>query len=201
MRPQRLQYAPTRSRRLNEMLGLCVLAAGGLLLLALVTYHPGDPSFNTLGGQAGARLAKNWTGVLGSYTADLLLQTFGVAVAVVPLILLRTGIWWMRSRPVGAGLAKWLGLALWLVFAPAAIAMLPGHLLWQHALPIGGVTGLLVSGALISLVNLPGAITITAVAVALSIYLLAIRSRTRPKTPKRSANHSRAMASRKVVER
>src|ERR1700743_361677 len=58
MRPQRLVYAPTRSRRLNEMLGLCVLAAAALLLLALATYTPSDPSFDPVGGAAGLRPAR-----------------------------------------------------------------------------------------------------------------------------------------------
>ena len=67
MKPQRLMYSPTRSRRLNEMLGLIVLVVAGLLLLALVSYTPSDPSFNTVGGGAGTHLAHNWTGLVGAY--------------------------------------------------------------------------------------------------------------------------------------
>jgi S-DNA-T family DNA segregation ATPase FtsK/SpoIIIE len=171
MRPQRLIYSPTRSRRLNEMLGLCVLAVAALLLLALATYTPQDPSFDTVSGALGLHPARNWTGLLGSYTADLLLQVFGVAIVVLPLCLLRIGVCWMRSRAVGAPLAKIIGLGLWLLFAPAAIALLPGHALWRHALPISGVEGRLLADGLVLLVNLPGAITVCALMVALSAYL------------------------------
>ena len=171
MRPQRLVYSPTRSRRLNEMLGLCVLAAAGLLLLALVTYMPSDPSFNTVGGWAGTRPARNWTGLMGSYSADLMLQIFGVAVVVLPLALLRIGIYWMRSKAVGSASAKTAGLILWMIAAPAVLALLPGHLLWRHALPIAGVEGRLLSDGLLHLVNLPGAICIAGLMVAFSIYL------------------------------
>jgi S-DNA-T family DNA segregation ATPase FtsK/SpoIIIE len=94
MKPQRLVYSPTRSRRLNEMLGLIVLVAAGLLLLALVSYTPSDPSFNTVGGGAGGRLAHNWTGMVGAYAADLLLQTVGIAIFFVPLAAIRIGISW-----------------------------------------------------------------------------------------------------------
>ena len=142
MKPvRRLVYSPTRSPRLNEMLGLVVLVAAGLLLLALLTYTPSDPSFNTVGGAAGLRPAHNWTGIAGAYVSDLLLQTLGVAIFFVPLLLVRVGISWMRSRSIGSLTGKSIGLALWLLFAPAAIALLPGHLRWRGAVPLSGLIG------------------------------------------------------------
>ncbi len=171
MKPQRLIYSPTRSRRLNEMLGLVLLVAAGLLLLALITYTPSDPSFNTVGGGAGTHPAHNWTGLLGAYTADLLLQSLGIAIFFVPFALLRIGISWMRSRRVGSTTAKLSGIALWLIFAPAMIALIPGHLLWRHALPISGIEGTILAGSLIHFVNLPGALILCGLMVALSLYL------------------------------
>ena len=85
MKPLRLIASPTRSRRLNEILGLMVLVAAGLLLLALASYTPSDPSFNTVGGNTGAAAtlatgpAKNWTGIVGAYLSDALLQILGIA--------------------------------------------------------------------------------------------------------------------------
>jgi S-DNA-T family DNA segregation ATPase FtsK/SpoIIIE len=153
------------------MLGLVVLVAAGLLLLCLISYTPSDPSFNTVGGTAGAHPAHNWTGLLGAYISDICLQTFGVAVLFLPLVLIRLGISWMRSRAVGSPSTKFIGLGLWLLFAPTAIALLPGNLLWQHAIPIAGVAGRIVSDGLIHLVNLPGTAVIAALMVALSLYL------------------------------
>src|SRR5579875_1024077 len=92
MKSQRLVYRPTRSRRLNEMLGLSLLVAACLLTLSLVTYDPADPSFNTVGGAIGLRPAHNWTGLVGAYLSDLLLQGLGVAIFLLPLLLLRIGI-------------------------------------------------------------------------------------------------------------
>jgi S-DNA-T family DNA segregation ATPase FtsK/SpoIIIE len=171
MKTQRLVYSPTRSRRLNEMLGLVVLVAAGLLLLSLLSYTPSDPSFNTVGGNAGPGIAHNWTGLVGSYLSDLLLQTLGIAVIFLPLAFLRVGISWMRSRRVGSIAAKAVGIVLWLIFAPAAIALLPGNALWRHALPIAGLEGRLLAESLIHFVNLPGAIILSGLMVALSIYL------------------------------
>jgi S-DNA-T family DNA segregation ATPase FtsK/SpoIIIE len=171
MKPQRLMYSPTRSRRLNEMLGLIVLVAAGLLLLALITYTPSDPSFNTVGGGAGAHPAHNWTGLVGAYTSDLLLQTLGIAIFFVPLAFLRIGVSWMRSRRVGSTYAKIGGIVLWLIFAPAMIALIPGNVLWRHSLPISGVEGSILADSLIHFVNFPGALILCGLMVALSIYL------------------------------
>src|ERR1700748_3768876 len=102
MESQRLVLAPTRSRRLNEMLGLIVLVAAALLLLALVTYNPADPSLNTVGGGAGVHPAHNWTGLGGGSIADILLQILGVAVLLAPVVIGRVGFSWLRSRPVGS---------------------------------------------------------------------------------------------------
>jgi DNA segregation ATPase FtsK/SpoIIIE, S-DNA-T family len=167
MKPQRLIYSPTRSRRLNEMLGLILLVAAGLLLLALISYTPSDPSFNTIG----THTAHNWTGLVGAYLADLLLQTVGVAVFFVPLALLRIGLSWMRSLRVGSTNAKVAGLLLWLVFAPAMVALLPGHPLWRHSLPLSGVEGSFLAEGLIHFVNYPGALIVCGLMVALSLYL------------------------------
>ncbi len=173
MKPLHLIATPTRNRRLNEVLGLLVLVSAVLLLLALVSYTPADPSFNTVGALAPAnRSAHNWIGPTGSYTADALLQILGVASLFLPVLLARLGFCWIRSRPAGSPLAKLLGLFLWLVFAPAALALLPGHLLWRNALPISGLSGVLVTGALVQSLNLPGASLVVALMVALALYLV-----------------------------
>ncbi len=166
----RFVVAPTRHRRLNEILGLVVLVAAVLLSLALVSYTPSDPSFNTVGSYAG-RPAHNWAGLVGAWVADSTLQVIGIAIFLLPLVLARLGVSWMRSRPAGSPYAKTIGLGLWAVFAPAAIALLPGHLLWRHALPIEGVTGRILADAMVEYLNLPGACIVVALMVCLSLYL------------------------------
>ncbi len=167
-----LPRTPTRSRRLNELLGLTVLVGAALLLLALVSYTPNDPSFDTAGGYATGRPAHNWTGMAGAYFADLVLQTIGVAAFFLPLVLVRIGVCWMRCREVGAPAARTLGVALWVLFAPAAIALLPGDLRWRHALPIEGASGQLLGEAMVHFLNLPGACVVLALLVAGALYLV-----------------------------
>ncbi len=42
-----IALSPTRSRALNMFLGLVLALVSVLVLLALITYHPADPSLNT----------------------------------------------------------------------------------------------------------------------------------------------------------
>jgi S-DNA-T family DNA segregation ATPase FtsK/SpoIIIE len=171
MKTLRLVSTPTRNRRLNEIIGLTVLVAAGLLLLALVSYTPTDRSFNTLGSYVTGRPAHNWTGIAGAYLSDAMLQTIGVAAFFLPLVLGRLGICWMLSRPAGSPVAKAVGLAMWVIFGPAAIALLPGHVLWRGALPIEGTSGRLLADMLVAFLNLPGASIVLGLMVALSLYL------------------------------
>ena len=171
LRPLRIVSRPTRNHRLNEILGLIVLVGAALLLLALCSYTPADPSLNTVGGYTGGHPAHNWTGLIGASVADAILQILGIAAFFLPLLLVRLGICWMRSRPAGSPVAKITGFLLWIIFAPAAIALFPGHLLIQNALPIAGLVGLVVAGTMIHFLNLPGACIVVALMVALSLYL------------------------------
>ena len=170
MKPLGLIFSPTRHRRLNEILGLIVLVVAGLMLLALASYTPSDPSLDTVGGAAASGPAHNWTGIVGAYFADGMLQTIGIAAFFLPLLLVRTGVCWMRSRSSGSPLAKVLGLVLWVVFAPAAIALLPSAL-WLRSLPLCGLTGGLVADAMIHFLNVPGTAIVVTLMVALALYL------------------------------
>jgi len=151
---------------------MVVLVVAGLLLLALASYTPTDPSFDTVGLYLTGRPAHNWTGLAGAFVADGMLQLVGVAAFFLPLVLGRLGVCWMRSRPAGSPLAKTMGLGLWAAFAPAAIALLPGTMLWRNSLPIGGVTGRLLADVLVEYLNLPGAAIVLVLMVALSLYLV-----------------------------
>jgi S-DNA-T family DNA segregation ATPase FtsK/SpoIIIE len=181
MKTLRLVATPTRNRRLNELIGLAVLVGAGLLLLALATYTPTDPSLNTVGGYAAsvagvaARPAHNWTGIVGAYLSDALLQLIGVAAFFLSVVLGRIGYCWLRSQPAGSPVSRGIGLAMWVVFGPAAIGLIPTitgrHPLWRGALPIEGATGRLLADGMVHFLNLPGACIVLALMVAISLYL------------------------------
>ncbi|MGO9816777.1 MAG: DNA translocase FtsK 4TM domain-containing protein [Acidocella sp.] len=57
-------------RRMAELMGLFLALVALVLLLAIVTYNPADPSFDTASGASTTNLA----GPPGALLADLLLQ-------------------------------------------------------------------------------------------------------------------------------
>jgi DNA segregation ATPase FtsK/SpoIIIE, S-DNA-T family len=171
MKPLELALTPTRNRRLNEVTGMVLLVAASLLFLALASYHPTDPSLNTVGGYAGDRQVHNWTGLIGATISDLLLQLEGVAAFFIPLMLGALGWTWMRSRPAGSPSAKVSGVLLYLVFAPAVFGLIPGQLRWMHALPVEGLTGRLVGDTLVHYLNIPGAAIVIVSMVVIALYL------------------------------
>ncbi len=163
-----LVLTPTRHRRLNEMVGLLLLLAALLLLLALASYNAHDPSLDT----AGAQSIHNWTGRVGAAISDILLQLEGAAAFSLPLLLAILGISWLRSRAAAAPWVKLCGLALCLLAAPAAFALLPWNLHLFHAIPIAGVAGTLLLDSLVGYVNFPGAAVLILFALAVAVYLL-----------------------------
>jgi DNA segregation ATPase FtsK/SpoIIIE, S-DNA-T family len=86
-------------RRIGVMLAGAGLAlAAVLILLALISYNPSDPSLNT----RAAGPVSNWIGGVGAWTADLLLSLMGpLAVLLLPLMLL-IGVRLVRRSGAGA---------------------------------------------------------------------------------------------------
>ena len=107
-------FVPTSNRRFNELVGfvLCVFAL--LLFLALASYSPLDPSWNSASILTGSHSARNWIGVVGAYTADAMLQFFGVGAFLLVIFPIALGVRWFRSKRVQSPLAKTLG-GIWLV--------------------------------------------------------------------------------------
>jgi len=87
----------------REIMRLSLLRSGALigaiaiflttifLFLALVSYSPSDPAFNT----SAASVEHNWMGIFGSYISDLLLLLIGLPVLLfLPLLLVLANRLW-----------------------------------------------------------------------------------------------------------
>jgi S-DNA-T family DNA segregation ATPase FtsK/SpoIIIE len=172
MKPIRIVLSPTRSRPLNLFLGLVLLLVSLLVFFALATYHATDPSLNTatVSDSAGTYAVHNWIGPFGSYLSDLLLQTLGLTAFLLPLWLGGIGYSWMRSRPSGSALLRWMGTLLALIFLPAAFGLTPWHWRWMHMVPVEGVLGRLLAGLLVSYLNIQGAWLVAAVFALAGLY-------------------------------
>jgi S-DNA-T family DNA segregation ATPase FtsK/SpoIIIE len=159
--------SPTEHRRLNEVTGFLLLSMGLVTLLSLVSYHPQDPSWNTAAGSRPLNLA----GYPGAWLSDVLIQTFGGAAFLFPLLAFLLAWKWIRSEELDAGAVKIFGSALLTLSVCAALSFAPLRL-FGGTVPIGGALGLALAHYLVDSLNLAGALLATATAVVVSIYLV-----------------------------
>ncbi|MCA0304503.1 MAG: DNA translocase FtsK 4TM domain-containing protein [Proteobacteria bacterium] len=125
-------------RRMMELVGFAVTAVGMLMLLALFTYSPADPSLN----HATGRPPHNIVGLPGAYVSDLLLQTFGLAIILVPVALITWGVRMIRTHHLGFfGLRLSLLLLALLMMSVACVGLGDVGAAATHAGP-GGLVGL-----------------------------------------------------------
>ena len=82
-----MAVSAVKHKHWNEMVGLVLLVAGLLIILSLITYSAGDPSFSV----AGSGATKNTIGLIGAYLADVLLRLFGVSAYLIPFLLFGYG--------------------------------------------------------------------------------------------------------------
>jgi len=139
-------------RRAHQSLGLLLIAGGAALAVALLTYWPTDPSFN----RAGEGPVRNLLGVPGAHIADLLLQTLGLASALIAAIVAAWG--WRLVRD--AALPRlWLRVILLppiLLVAATALGALAPPAEWPTNGALGGFVGSLILGRLVSFTALIG---------------------------------------------
>ena len=110
--------------RVFEALGALLVLASLLLVLALLTYFPGDASFDT----AVAAPPRNYLGYDGAVIADLFMQSVGFAAYLVPAVLLGWAFRLMLRRPVHrfARRLAMLGAALILGALACSVLQIPG---------------------------------------------------------------------------
>ncbi|AHE97714.1 DNA translocase FtsK [Thioalkalivibrio paradoxus] len=128
------------------------------LLVALVTYHPGDPGWSYTGDGQGIR---NLGGAAGAWFADVAFHLLGYLAFLIPLIFIGVG-WWLFRHRKDARIASPLELSLrggaLLVALVSGSALAALH--WRPGnLPVhaGGIFGDLVAGTAASGLGLVGA--------------------------------------------
>ncbi|MDE3179707.1 MAG: DNA translocase FtsK [Acidobacteriota bacterium] len=156
-------------RRRFELAGFLLCVLGLLLLLCLATYHRTDPSFDTATAVGSAR---NWIGLTGSYSADVLLQIFGWCAFLLPFFCFLTGVRWLMVRPLESPGAKCIGAGLMIASLSALCELIPRTPLVYGFIRGGGLLGYLLAAGLVRTMN-PGGATIVAAAVFfISLFLV-----------------------------
>src|SRR5262249_21273033 len=142
-----------------------------LLFLALASYSPLDPSFNSASVLTTARAARNWIGIVGAVISDLCLQAFGITAFLLPVFPFFLGMRWFRSRKIQSPVSHTFGILWLIVFIPAFLSLLPGHVRWLQVIPVEGLLGRIIGDALIHYLNLAGAYIVCATVLAVALYL------------------------------
>src|SRR6266851_670019 len=154
-------------QRLFEGLGVVLVLASLLVLLALLTYNPGDVSLNT----AIDAPPRNFLGHNGALIADVLVQSFGLAAYLVPSVMFGWAFRLLLGHPVRRPARGILLLLLALVLGAASCSILHAGL----SLPAGagGAVGWVVLG-LAKRVGLGAIVLPLAMAAAALVALLLV---------------------------
>ena len=157
------------SHRLRrDVVGIMWVAAGIFVSLALATFHPSDPSFNSVGS---GLVARNACGFVGSFLADLLFQGFGMGAWLFVYGCARMA-WRTFSDHQSAFLARlaW-GLSLLLTTSSLLSLHLPMEKVFGGHIPVGGLFGAVLVKGLVAVLNSAGvAVLLWTVALILVIF-------------------------------
>jgi DNA segregation ATPase FtsK/SpoIIIE, S-DNA-T family len=126
-------------RRACEIIGLSLVLNGLLILLALVSYVPSDPSLNS----SATAEPHNLLGLSGAYLADFLLQSIGLVGAAPSLVLTIWGVQTIRKRPPTIIWARFSLFLLTIMMASMSLSALPVYSDWPLVTSLGGVIGMI----------------------------------------------------------
>jgi S-DNA-T family DNA segregation ATPase FtsK/SpoIIIE len=157
---------PKNTRR-NEIIAVAMFAVSLLMTLCLVTYNPNDPSWVA----TGASGARNWTGSVGANVAAALFQSFGLAAALLPLLLVAASWRRFRTRRIHAPLSRVVGLASLTIAVASLLALYVAEPIFDRSFNAGGFVGVLVAESLKGMLNTVGTSVILFAAAAVGLLL------------------------------
>ncbi|GAB4392328.1 MAG: DNA translocase FtsK 4TM domain-containing protein [Kiloniellaceae bacterium] len=139
-------------KRAIELGGGVLAVFAFALLIACLTYNPQDPSWNDSTGRA----VSNPLGLFGSYSADIMMQSLGMAALLAPLVLFAWGWRLLRERLLPT--RWWWRLAAFpggLILLAMALESFPRPATWPLDNKLGGFVGDLVLWHVHRLSDLP----------------------------------------------
>jgi len=139
----------------NEVQALIFLGFGLFLALSLASFQPSDPSLNSIG--QGWKTA-NYCGLVGSFTADLLFQVFGLMSWVISASFFHAAWFSLRGAKFTFKDLRHV-VAMVIVFCLAALTAIywPETKLYSNQIYPGALVGLGVSTLLMKAMNSVGA--------------------------------------------
>jgi DNA segregation ATPase FtsK/SpoIIIE, S-DNA-T family len=158
-------------KRIAEIAGLICLAVSLFLTLALLSYHPLDPSFTRYVPEAAP--LHNWTGAAGSYTADTLIRLLGIGLLWLPAIFLIAAFRYFQDPLFRMGAAAVAGLA-GLTFATSGIFALVVEKIEIYGIPLdaGGLLGRVTAELMDAYLRLAGSLIILSLILIVALMIL-----------------------------
>jgi len=137
----------------KEVTGVLFLALSTFLFLALLSYNSSDPSWNTTGALTPEKI-HNYTGVLGAYIADFLLQGFGLSSIFLPVGLFSLGLTFLFYPGFIIRWPRIVGVGFMTLFAAALLSLIAKKFTFLgQPYPSGGFLGDLLSAGILRFGN------------------------------------------------
>ncbi len=150
------KLAPEKS---HELVGIALLVVGAVTLVAVLSYHPLDPSFvNPVDDDVRPR---NLIGPVGAQLSAVFFEFIGLTALLAPVFLLVAGWRRVRHREQVRVIGRGLGVAIVLVCLPALLQLALGEVEWRgEEIWAGGGFGRLLADALASQLGTAGAVVV-----------------------------------------
>ncbi|MBP1730047.1 MAG: cell division protein FtsK [Deltaproteobacteria bacterium] len=153
----------------KEIAGVALLGFFLFVVASLLSYHPFDPSFNTVSSGP----VKNLCGKAGSYTSDALISLFGLMSYMLAAAALFFGIMLVRKKNLPQLLLLAAGLVLLFISTSMLLQILIGKVHFKGvALPFSGLLGAVLERALLYVFNYFGSILISILLFIISLFLI-----------------------------
>ena len=157
-------------KAVKDILGILLISFSILTVISLVSHNPADPSFNHA--VTGKAAAHNLAGMGGAYFSDLLVQLFGVAAFVLPVVMLALGVMLFKSESVI--FASWLlgGGAIFMISICPLLFIFDVTDTQFPNVPGGGLMGMVLADRLlVRFLAKPGAIVVLFMLLFISVLV------------------------------
>ena len=155
----------------KEIAGIGLMGLFLFLVVSLLSYHPFDPSFNTA---AASGAVRNFCGRAGSYTADFLIQLFGVMSYGLSLFALTFSVLCLRKKAVAQFLLLASGFVLLFLSLSALLQIVIGRVQMKAVvIPFSGLLGVLLERGLLHAFSYFGSLLLSLMLFLISLFLIA----------------------------
>lgn len=139
----------------NDIFGVLWIAAGLFVALSLFSFHPLDPSFNSIG--ADFQKVRNFCGYFGSFLADILFQSLGVCAWILVVAMFYKSFAIFSGKERQKPFAEHIITVLFILSYASLIALYAGDSkIYQGQIYWGGVLGNVLSMSLVRVFNSVG---------------------------------------------